>query len=141
MDTKSSVLLLDMCTSTTALLIRMVCGTHLTYPSCQSLRQHSVGYRGTVTSWTVGHRAVTTLKVLHFFMICTIAFTGTCVLRNILSSCAFLPPHHRILEIKFTGGVCVFVYTHYSHLTLPEATQMYLLGKNPCVGGSVQLIN
>ena len=107
MDTKSSVLLLDTCMCVTALLLWMVCGAHLMYPSFQSLRQHSIRYRGTVMPWIVGHRAVTNLKVLHFCMICTITFTCMCVLSNILSNCAFISPHHRIFKIKFTG-VCMY---------------------------------
>lgn len=97
-----------MSTCETALLIWMVCGAHLMYLSFQSPRKHSIRYRGTVPSWTVGHRAVTDLQVLHFCTICAIAFTRVCVLSNILSSCAFVSPHHRTLKIKF---IAVSMYT------------------------------
>ena len=107
MDTKSSILLLDTCTHVTALLIWMVCGTHLRYSSFWSLCQHSTRYRGTVMSRTVGCRAVTNLKVRHFCMICTIAFTCMHLLSNVSPSCAFVPPHHRILKIKF-APVCIY---------------------------------
>lgn len=107
MNTKTSDLLLDMCTHVTALLLWVVCAAHLVYPSLQSLHQHSVRHRGTVVSDTVGHRAVTHLKVLHFCMICMIAFTCICVLSNIVSSCTFISPHHKILKIKFTA-MCMY---------------------------------
>ena len=135
--TKSSVLLLDTCTHLTNLHIWMACGARLTYPSVQSLHQRSTRFQGTATSWIAQHRAGADPEVRHFCMVCTIAFICICVLGNILSSCAFISPHHRILKIKFTG--CVHI--HYSHLTVPQATPMCLLGKNACTRGSVQLIN
>lgn len=129
-DTKSSVLLLDMRTRVTALLIWMVCGAHLKYSSFQSLRQHSIRYRGTITSWIVGHRAVTNLQVLYFCMICTIAFTCVCVLSNILSSCAFVSPHHRVLKVKFTS-VCI--YTLLPHNSARGYSDV-LIRKEPLYG-------
>lgn len=107
MNTKTSDLLLDMCTHVTTLLLWMVCAAHLVYPSLQSVHQQSIRYWGTVVSGIVGHRAVTNLKVPNFCMICMIAFTRTCVLSNIVSSCTFISPHQKILKVKFTG-MCMY---------------------------------
>lgn len=136
MDTKDSVLLLGMCTHVTALLTWMICGAHLMYLSFQALRQHSIRYRGTAMSWTAGHRAVAHLKLLHFCMTCTIAFIEV----RALTFCQVV--HSYPLNVGYlVSNSQVCAYRHYSHLTVPEATQMYLLGINPCMGGSVQLIN
>lgn len=107
MNTKTSDLLLDMCTHVTTLLLWMVCAAHLVYPSLQSVHQQSIRYGGTVVSGIVGHRAVTNLKVPNFCMICMIAFTRICVLSNIVSSWTFISPHQKILKVKFTG-MCMY---------------------------------
>lgn len=95
----------DTCNYSSAL---MVCAAHLMYPSLQPLHQHSIRYRGTLVSGTVGHRAVTNLKVLHFCMICMIALCEfICVLSSIVPSCTFISPCHKILKIKFTA-ICTY---------------------------------
>lgn len=134
MNTKTSDLLLDMCTHVTTLLLWMVCAAHLVYPSLQSVHQQSIRYWGTVVSGIVGHRAVTNLKVPNFCMICMIAFTRICVL-TLFQVAHSYPLTKR--SLKSNSQVCAC--THYSHLTVPVATQMYLLGKDLPMGGSVQL--